>query len=84
MTEQPKKIREFTTKLHYAECSNCGPIIGKAVDWKYVRSGGQCLGCATMLGDGRPLGMLKEIKLTQEEFDEQQKALKEALKKGKK
>jgi len=46
-------MADTTTPDHYVVCSKCGPIIGKKVDWEYVRKGGFCLFCG---------GTLKEVK----------------------
>lgn len=59
MEKPKKKKREFTTKTHYVECSGCGPLIGKAVDWNYVRRGGRCLKCSLQ----KLPGTLTEIKV---------------------
>lgn len=49
-----------TTKDHYIVCETCGPIIGKPVDWSYVRRGGRCLKCICDMNPSKLTEVKKE------------------------
>lgn len=42
-------MTDKTNKNHYVDCSNCGPLIDRNVEWDYVRKGGSCLACGGVL-----------------------------------